>query len=58
MPPQNPVAIPDHPFRNATIGSTPAARRAGMADASSAAKPSISAANASMTGSHGLTPKS
>lgn len=44
---------PYHPFRNATIGSTPAARRAGIADASSAARPSISAASASMIGSHG-----
>lgn len=50
--------ILDHPFRSATIGSTPAARRAGIADASSAATPSISAANRSMTGSQNLTPKS
>jgi hypothetical protein len=53
---KNPICIPDHPFRNATIGSTPAARRAGITDASSAATPSINAANASMIGSHGLTP--
>jgi hypothetical protein len=53
-----PLPPPDHPFLNATIGSTPAARRAGIADASSAARPSISAASANITGSHGFTPKS
>ena len=48
----------DHSFRSATMGSTPAARRAGITDASSAAKSSISAASASMKGFHGLTPNS
>jgi hypothetical protein len=48
----------DHSFRRATMGSTLAARRAGTADASSAAKASVSTASVSMTGSHGFTPKS
>jgi len=47
-----------HSFLSASIGSTPAARHAGTADATSAASTSISAANASMIGSHGLTPNS
>jgi hypothetical protein len=50
------LAARDHAFRSATIGSTRAARRAGIADASSATRPSISTATASMIGSHGLTP--
>jgi hypothetical protein len=48
--------ISDYVFRSATIGCTPAARRAGIADASSAAKLSTSTATASIIGSHGLTP--
>ncbi len=52
------LAFSGHSFRSATMGSTPAARRAGIADASSAARPSIRAASASITGSHGLTPNS
>ena len=48
----------DHSFRSAVIGSTPAARRAGIAVASSAAMPSISDASASMPGSQGFTPNS
>ena len=47
-----------HPVRNASIGSIPAARRAGIAAASNAAKPSTSVASNSMIGSHALTPKS
>ena len=50
--------VSDHSFRKATIGSTPAARRAGIADASSAARPSRSVVSVSMIGSHGLTPNS
>src|SRR5579885_2350050 len=46
----------DHAFRKATIGSTPAARRAGIADANIAARPSTNTARASITGSHGFTP--
>ena len=37
------------------MGSTPAARHAGRADASNAASPNANVAEASMTGSHGLT---
>jgi hypothetical protein len=48
----------DYSFRSATIGSTPAARRAGITDASTAANASSSVANTSMTGSHGFTPNS
>ena len=48
----------DYWFRNATIGSTPAARRAGTTDASSAAKASVSTASASMIGFQGVTPNS
>jgi len=48
----------DHSLRRATMGSTPAARRAGTTDASSAAKVSDSTANASMMGFHGVTPNS
>jgi hypothetical protein len=51
-------ATPAHPLRSATIGSTPAARRAGIAEASSAATASSTAASRSMTGSQNLTPKS
>jgi AraC-like DNA-binding protein len=47
-----------HSFRSATIGSTPAARVAGITDANSAATHSSTIANVSMTGSHGLTPNS
>jgi hypothetical protein len=56
----NPVGDANFAYslRNATIGSTPAARRAGINDASSAAMPSRSVADASITGSHGLTPYS
>jgi hypothetical protein len=42
-------------MRSATMGSTPAARRAGSADASNAASPNANVAEASMTGSQGLT---
>src|SRR5579864_2927635 len=50
-----------HPFakfllysvRKATIGSTAAARQAGIVDARNAAKPSSDVASASMIGSHG-----
>jgi hypothetical protein len=45
-------------FRSATMGSTPAARHAGITDASTAANASSSVANTSMTGSHGFTPNS
>jgi len=48
----------NHSFRKATIGSTPAARRAGITDASSPARPSNSVADVSIMGSHGFTPKS
>jgi hypothetical protein len=48
----------DYSFRSATIGSTPAARRAGMTDASNAASASSSVAIDSITGSQGLTPNS
>ena len=37
------------------MGSTPAARHAGSADASNAASPNANVAEASMTGSQGLT---
>lgn len=52
------LGFPGHSFRSATTGSTPAARRAGISDASSAAKASIKTASASLTGFHGLTPNS
>ena len=52
------LAVLDYWFRSATIGSTPAARRAGTSDASSAAKASVSTASASMIGFHGVTPNS
>ena len=45
----------DYSLRSATIGSTLAARRAGINDAE-AATPSSTVASVSMTGSHGLTP--
>ena|SRR5437763_4905208 len=48
----------DYSFRSATIGSTPAARRAGITDASTAAIASNNVANTSMTGSQGFTPNS
>ena len=44
--------------RSATIGSTPAARAAGIQDARSAAAQSNNVAMVSMSGSHGETPKS
>jgi hypothetical protein len=44
--------------RSATIGSTLAARAAGMQDARSAAAQSNNVARVSMRGSHGETPKS
>jgi hypothetical protein len=50
------AAIPDYSFRSATIGCTPAARRAGINDASSAARANSSVATVSITGSQGLTP--
>ncbi len=43
----------DYSLRSATIGSTLAARRAGINEA---ATPSSTVASVSMTGSHGLTP--
>jgi hypothetical protein len=43
-------------FRSATIGSTPAAREAGITEANSAATQSSNVASASLTGSQGLTP--
>jgi hypothetical protein len=46
-----------HSLRSATMGSTPAARHAGNADASNAASPNANVAEASMTGSQGLTLK-
>jgi hypothetical protein len=46
----------DYSLRSATIGSTLAARRAGITVASSAATPSSTVDSASMTGSQGLTP--
>ncbi len=52
---ENPIA---YSVRSATIGSTVAARAAGIQDASSAAAQSKSVAMASMRGSHGETPKS
>ena len=42
-------------MRNAHIGSTPAARRAGMNAATSVARTSSSAARTSSAGSHGRT---
>jgi hypothetical protein len=52
------ATVPDYSLRRATIGSTPAARRAGITDASRAASASSSVATASITGSQGLTPNS
>jgi hypothetical protein len=48
----------DYSLRNATIGSTLAARRAGINDANTAVKASSTVAKVSMIGSHGLTPNS
>jgi hypothetical protein len=48
----------DYSLRSATIGSTLAARRAGIRDAKTAVKASSSVADVSMIGSHGLTPNS
>jgi predicted nucleic acid-binding protein len=50
--------LADYSFRSATIGCTPAARRAGINDASSAARASSSVADVSITGSQGFTPYS
>jgi len=52
------LACIPHSFLSATIGSTPAARRAGTTDATTAARMSSPVATASMTGFHGSTPKS
>jgi len=52
------LCVTCYSVRSATIGSTPAARHAGIAEATSAATPSSNAATAIMTGSHGCTPKS
>ena len=46
----------DYSFLRATIGSTPAARRAGITDARTAANASSSVAKMSMIGSQGFTP--
>jgi hypothetical protein len=50
---QNKSSLP-HSLRGATIGSTPAARHAGSADASNAASPNANVADVSMTGSQVL----
>jgi hypothetical protein len=47
--------IPNYSFRRATIGCTLAARRAGVNDASSAARANSSVATVSITGSQGLS---
>jgi len=46
----------DYSMRNATIGSTPAARRTGAIEAIRAANASINVAPISINGSHGCTP--
>lgn len=48
--------LPDYSFRSAIIGSTPAAREAGITEANSAATPSSNVASVNVTGSQGLTP--
>jgi hypothetical protein len=53
---QQPNKPNDQAFLSATMGSTCAARRAGINDASSAAKLMMMTAKDSMIGSHGLTP--
>ena len=50
------AVVSAHALRSATIGSTPAARRAGTTVATSAATASNTVAAASMAGSHGCTP--
>ncbi len=47
-----------HSLRSAIIGSTLAARRAGINDATKAVRTSSAVAIVSITGSHGLTPNS
>ena len=47
-----------HSVRSAVIGSTRAARQAGIMDATKAPRPSTNVAIVSITGSHGCTPNS